>query len=98
MAKDSLLYRGFVGLGLSRGALETLRTDAQPLARSTSPFADLTRRRETIWLEPVLEAEVSSGRIVGGQLRKPVLRRFITERTHTPTARRPSRRRGRAHR
>ena len=77
---DQLLYRGFVDLGVSRGALDVLRTDAQPLARPVSPFADLQRRKETVWLDPVLEAEVSYGRIVGGQLRDPVLRRFVTER------------------
>jgi len=83
-----LLYRGFVDLGLSRGALEALRTDTQPLARSTSPFADLSRRRETVWLEPILEVEVSYGQIVGGQLRAPVLRRFVTKRPHARSARR----------
>jgi ATP-dependent DNA ligase len=76
-----LLYRGFVDIGLSCGALDTLRTEAQPLGRPTSPFAELQRRKETAWVEPVLEAEVSYGRIVGGQLREPVLRRFATERT-----------------
>jgi bifunctional non-homologous end joining protein LigD len=85
-----LLYRGFVDLGLSRGALDTLRTDAQPIARPTSPFADLSRRRETVWLEPELEAEVSYGRIVGGQLRDPVLRRFVTGQSQASPTRRPS--------
>ena len=84
-----LLYRGFVDLGLSRGALDALRTDAQPLARPVSPFADLQRRKDTVWLEPILEAEVSYGRIVGGQLRDPVLRRFVTERTHSSPVQRP---------
>jgi bifunctional non-homologous end joining protein LigD len=91
---DRLLYRGFVDLGLSRGALDALRTDAQPLARPASPFEDLQRRKDTVWLEPVLEADVSYGRIVGGQLRDPVLRRFVTERAHASPAQRPSRRRG----
>jgi len=91
---NRLLYRGFVDLGLSRGALASLRTDAQPLARPMSPFADLQRRKDTVWLEPVLETEVSYGRIVGGQLRDPVLRRFVTERAHASPAQRPSRRRG----
>jgi hypothetical protein len=88
-----LRYRGFVDLGLSRGALDTLRTDAQPLARPVSPFADLQRRKDTVWLEPVLEAEVSYGRIVGGQLRDPVLRRFVTEQLQASRTRRPSERR-----
>jgi bifunctional non-homologous end joining protein LigD len=90
---DRLLYRGFVDLGLSRGALDALRNDAQPLARPVSPFADLSRRRETVWLEPVLKAEVSYGRIVGGQLRDPVLRRFVTEQPQASRTRRPSERR-----
>jgi ATP-dependent DNA ligase len=89
---DRLLYRGFVDLGLSRGALAALRTDAQPLARPVSPFANLERRKDTVWLEPVLEAEVSYGRIVGGQLREPVLRRFVAARAHASPAQRPSRR------
>jgi len=91
---DRFLYRGFVDLGLSRAALDALRTTAQPLARATSPFADLPRRRETVWLEPVLEAEVSYGRIVGGQLREPALGGVVTERAHASPAQRPSRRRG----
>ena len=95
---ERLLYRGFVDLGLSRSALEALGTTAQPLARPTSPFADVSRRKDTMWLEPLLEAEVSYGRIVGGQLREPVLRRFVTERTQASPTRRPPRRRGSAHR
>ena len=95
---DRLLYRGFVDLGLSRGALDTLRTEAQPLGRPTSPFADLQRRKDTVWLEPVLEAEVSYGRIVGGQLREPVLRRFVTAQMQASTAGRASRGRRSAHR
>ena len=90
--------KGFVDLGLSRSALEALGTEAQPLARPTSPFADVSRRKDTMWLEPLLEAEVSYGRIVGGQLREPVLRRFVTERTQASATRRPPRRRGSAHR
>jgi ATP dependent DNA ligase C terminal region len=91
---DRLLYRDFVGPGLSQGALDALRTAAQPLARPTSPFADLLRRKETMWLEPVLEAEVSYGRIVGGKLREPGLRRFVTEPTPTRSPPRPSCERG----
>ena len=30
---------------------------------STSPFADLARRKDTVWLAPVLEAEISYGQI-----------------------------------
>jgi ATP-dependent DNA ligase len=70
-----LIYRGFVDLGLSREALALLRTDAAPLVRPTSPFVDVRWRRETTWLEPVLEVEISYGQVGGGQLRQPVLRR-----------------------
>lgn len=35
---EQLLYRGFADLGLSRGALDTLRTETQPLGRATSPL------------------------------------------------------------
>src|SRR5262249_49363723 len=61
-----LQYRGFVDLGLSRAALDMLRTEAQPLARANSPFADLSRRKETLWLEPTVEVDVDYGRIVAG--------------------------------
>ena len=90
---ERLLYRGFVDLGLSRGALQTLSTTAKPLARSTSPFVDLARRKDTVWLEPVLEAEISYGQIVGGQLRVPVLRQFLTEEASARSPHRPFRRR-----
>src|SRR5262245_39450726 len=33
--ENGLQYRGFVDLGLSRGALDMLRTEAQPLARAS---------------------------------------------------------------
>jgi hypothetical protein len=69
------------------------RSVISALARSTSPFADLARRKETVWLEPVLEAEVSYGQIVGGQLRAPVLRRFVTELTPARSSRRGARHR-----
>jgi hypothetical protein len=65
-------------VGPSQFPYVALRTDAQQLERTTSAFADLSRRLETVWLEPVVEAEVSCGQIVGSQLRDPVLRRFVT--------------------
>jgi hypothetical protein len=60
-------------------------------------FADVSWRKDTMWLEPLLEAEVSDGQIVGGQLQEPVLWRFVTEWTQTPPSRRPSRSHGSAH-
>jgi hypothetical protein len=67
--------------GLSRSAQAALHIDAQPLAPR------LSWRRETVWLEPVLEAEVSYGQIVGGQLGAPVLRQFVTELSPMRTSR-----------
>jgi hypothetical protein len=55
--------------------------------RSTSPFSDLARRKDTVWLEPVLEAEISYGQIVGRQLRLPVPRRLVTELSPMRTSR-----------
>jgi ATP dependent DNA ligase-like protein len=44
------------------------------LVRTTSPFADLKRDSEVIWLEPRLIAEVSYSELMEDRLRDPVLR------------------------
>ena len=42
---------------------------ASPLARSTSPFANLPRRRGVTWLEPTIAVEIQYNDITGGRLR-----------------------------
>jgi hypothetical protein len=68
---EQLLYRGFADLGLSRGALDTLRTETQPLGRATSTLADLQRRKETVWLEPVpgLRSVTGESRVASSEIR-----------------------------
>ena len=52
----SLLFRGTVEFGVSSALLGELAVS--PLARSTSPFADVPRRRGVTWLEPSIAVEI----------------------------------------
>jgi bifunctional non-homologous end joining protein LigD len=75
--EDGLHYVGRVGSGLGDRALEDLWAVLTPLARRTSPFADVPREdaRDASWVEPVLVAEVVYGELTGpGRLRHPVWR------------------------
>jgi hypothetical protein len=69
--KGEMLFRGTVEFVVSGALLAELAGSS--LARLTSPFVDLTRRRGVTWLE------VQYNEITGGRLRAPVLRRIITE-------------------
>ena len=63
---EALHYRGVVEWGYkAHDVLELLR-EAKMFARRTSPFVDLPRMRNAVWLEPRLRAEVSYAEIVGG--------------------------------
>src|SRR5262249_24847803 len=69
---ERLVFRGTVEFGVSSALLTELA--ASPLARPTSPFADLPRRRGVTWLEPTIAVELQYNELTGGRLRAPVLR------------------------
>ena len=76
---DALHYRGVVEWGYrAHDVLELLR-EAKMFARRTSPFVDLPRMRNAVWLEPRLSAEVSYAEIVEGRLRAPSWRGLVTQ-------------------
>lgn len=70
-----LVYRGRVGSGFDGDTLTALAAAMRPLARKTSPFADVPRdvAGEARWLTPKLVAEISyTERTSDGLLRHPV--------------------------
>lgn len=58
---DQLVYRGRVGTGFTDADLQKLASQMQDLTRTKSPFGKIPAeaRREAVWLEPRLVAEVT---------------------------------------
>lgn len=57
-----LVYAGKVGTGFDEQTLRSLLEQLSPLARETSPFANLKRgNRKTHWVEPKLVAQITFG-------------------------------------
>ncbi|MFL6064842.1 MAG: ATP-dependent DNA ligase [Friedmanniella sp.] len=76
-ASDGLHYVGRVGSGFNDRQLDEIQAQLAPLARSTSPFADVPREdaRDAHWVEPLLVGEVLYGELTGpGRMRHPVWR------------------------
>ena len=69
-----LVFRGLVEFGVRGWALVERLTQAKPLIRPTSPFADLPRARNVLWLEPELVVEVTYAEVLQGRRRVPVFR------------------------
>jgi bifunctional non-homologous end joining protein LigD len=70
---DALRFAGKVGTGFTAATLADLRRRFEPLVRSASPFADLTRMKDATWLEPRLVAQIAYTERTGdGRLRHPV--------------------------
>jgi bifunctional non-homologous end joining protein LigD len=72
-----LRYLGTVEWGVGGHILEDLLEHRRACPRTSSPFAELRRRTDVIWLKPTLRAEISFVEIVGDRLRAPVFRRFV---------------------
>ena len=76
-AEDGLHYVGRVGSGFNDRQLADIQAQLTPLARTSTPFADVPREdaRDAHWVEPVLVGEVTYGELTGpGRLRHPVWR------------------------
>ncbi|WP_375424621.1 ATP-dependent DNA ligase [uncultured Friedmanniella sp.] len=80
--EDGLHYVGRVGSGFDDRGLEQIAAALAPLARPTSPFADVPREesRDAHWVEPQLVGEVTYGELTGpGRMRHPVWRGLKSE-------------------
>jgi bifunctional non-homologous end joining protein LigD len=53
-----LRYAGKVGTGFTHETLQQLATSLAPLRRTSSPFAEEIKERNTSWVEPRLVAQV----------------------------------------
>lgn len=53
-----LRYAGKVGTGFTEDTLRQLAADLAPLERTSSPFSDDIKERDTTWVEPRLVAQV----------------------------------------
>lgn len=74
---DGLHYVGRVGSGFDDRQLVEITATLTPLARATSPFADVPREesRDAHWVEPQLVGEVTYSELTGpGRMRHPVWR------------------------
>lgn len=72
-----LSYAGRVGSGFTEAQLRDAAARLEPLRRADPPLADVPApdRRDAVWVEPALVAEVAySERTAGGRLRHPVWR------------------------
>lgn len=71
---ERLVYRGRVGTGFTEADLDRLAARMKPLTQKSSPFAALPAdaRREAVWIEPLLVAEISyPEKTQAGHLRHP---------------------------
>jgi DNA ligase D-like protein (predicted ligase) len=67
-----LRYAGKVGTGFTEETLRRLSSSLAPLERSSSPFADEVKERNTTWVEPRLVAQVGFSEWTrDGRLRHP---------------------------
>jgi DNA ligase D-like protein (predicted ligase) len=67
-----LRYAGKVGTGFTKETLRRLSSSLAPLERSSSPFADEVKERNTTWVEPRLVAQVGFSEWTrDGRLRHP---------------------------
>jgi bifunctional non-homologous end joining protein LigD len=67
-----LRYAGKVGTGFTQETLRRLSSSLAPLERSSSPFADEVKERNTTWVEPRLVAQVGFSEWTrDGRLRHP---------------------------
>ncbi|RFA14011.1 ATP-dependent DNA ligase [Subtercola boreus] len=79
-----LRYVGRVGTGFSEKDLERLVQQIAPLARSSSPFAEVPREvaADAHWIEPTLVGEVEFAEWTGsGHLRQPSWRGWRTDKS-----------------
>jgi ATP-dependent DNA ligase len=55
---NQIVYVGKAGTGFTAKSAYEVRKRLEPLIRKTPPTAKPRRKRDTIWVEPILEAEI----------------------------------------
>jgi bifunctional non-homologous end joining protein LigD len=74
-----LVYVGRVGTGWDRKTAGRIRRAMEPLARPTAPLAKPLTKRDTTWVEPRLDAEITYAEITNdGMVRHPVSKRLVS--------------------
>jgi bifunctional non-homologous end joining protein LigD len=68
----ALIYVGRVGTGWDRQTAHAIRRALEPLARPMSPLTVPVKKRDTTWVEPRFEAEISYlATTTDGMVRQP---------------------------
>jgi bifunctional non-homologous end joining protein LigD len=74
-----LVYVGRVGTGWDRKTAGEIRRVLEPLARPTTPLAKPLKKRDTTWVEPRFDAEITYAEITDdGMVRHPSFKRLVT--------------------
>jgi bifunctional non-homologous end joining protein LigD len=75
----ALIYAGRVGTGWDHKTARAIRRSLEPLARPTSPLSKSIRKRDTTWVEPRFEAEITYADITDdGMVRHQSFKRLVT--------------------
>jgi bifunctional non-homologous end joining protein LigD len=76
---DALVYVGRVGTGWDRKTAGLIRRALEPLARPTAPLAKPLKKRDTTWVEPRFDAEITYAEITDdGMVRHPVFKALVS--------------------
>jgi len=68
----ALIYAGRVGTGWDHKTAHAIRCALEPLARSMSPLTAPVKKRDTIWVEPRFDAEITYLDVTNdGMVRQP---------------------------
>jgi bifunctional non-homologous end joining protein LigD len=74
----ALVYAGRVGTGWDHKTARAVRAALAPLARSTSPLSKSIKKKDTTWVEPRYDAEVTYADITDdGMVRHPSFKRLV---------------------
>jgi bifunctional non-homologous end joining protein LigD len=77
--KRALVYAGRVGTGWDHKTARAIRRELEPLARSTPPLTTPIKKKDTTWVEPRYEAEVTYADITDdGMVRHPSFKSLMS--------------------
>jgi bifunctional non-homologous end joining protein LigD len=75
----ALVYAGRVGTGWDHKTARAIRQALTPLARSTSPLSKPIKKKDTTWVEPRFDAEITYADVTDdGMVRHPSFKRLVT--------------------
>jgi bifunctional non-homologous end joining protein LigD len=76
---EALIYVGRVGTGWNRKAAGRIRRALEPFVRPTAPLAKPLKKRDTTWVEPRFDAEITYAEITDdGMVRHPSFKRLVS--------------------